>query len=376
MVDLAVMERNLREMAEAASRHGVKLRPHTKTHKIPDLAKRQLASGATGIATAKLGEAEVMAAAGLDDIFVVYQPVGEAKVRRLIGLAQEGVRVACTVDDEEAARAISAAAGAGGVEVSIYIEVNITDPSGKGGRTGATAVAVPALARELASLPNIHFAGILGYRGVPWLYSPEPRAYGPEDLQAMADEESRLLVELAETVRASGVPVQEVVAGSTPTAKLVLSTPGITEVQPGEYIFYGGTHVGPGICRLADCALSMRATVASVPHQGRAVLDAGSKVFAGDIKPDLMPNLRLEGMGILRDATTREPLEGALLTSLSEEHGVIDYDPGTLELRLGQVVDVVPVHVCTTVNLATVLLGVRDGVVAEIWEVAARGCVW
>ena len=137
-------------------------------------------------------------------------------------------------------------------------------------------------------------------------------------------------------------------------------------MQPGEYIFYGGTHVGPGVCGLADCALSIRATIASLPTPGRAVLDAGSKVLSGDIKPSLMPNLRLEGMGIVRDGDSLKPLEGAVLTTLSEEHGVIEYDPGCgLELNLGQVVDVVPVHVCTAVNLATALVAVRDGVVAE-----------
>ncbi|MDE0100241.1 MAG: alanine racemase [Truepera sp.] len=377
IVDIAVMERNLQGMAEAAARHGVKLRPHIKTHKIPDLARRQLAAGAVGIATAKLSEAELMAEAGLNDILVAYQPVGETKVRRLVALAQKGVQIACTVDAASAAQAISRAAKLAGVEVALYIEVNINDPSGKSGRTGIAPASVPPLARELTSLPNVRFTGILGYRGVPWLYSSELRNYGPDDLQATADEEARMLVELAEVVRASGLPVPEVVAGSTPTAKLVLRTPGITEVQPGEYIFYGGTHVGPGVCGLADCALSIRATIASLPTPGRAVLDAGSKVLSGDIKPSLMPNLRLEGMGIVRDGDSLRPLEGAVLTTLSEEHGVIEYDPGCgPELNLGQVVDVVPVHVCTTVNLATALVAVRDGVVAEVWPVAASGCVW
>ncbi|UCH27642.1 MAG: alanine racemase [Trueperaceae bacterium] len=369
------MERNLEDMAETVAQYGVKLRPHIKTHKIPALAKRQLAYGAAGIATAKLGEASVMAEAGIDDIFVVYQPVGEAKLRRLVSLAASGVKTSCLVDDPAAAQAISDACRAAGVEISLYIEVNISDTSGQTGRTGIAFERVSELAQLLASLPSVRFAGILGYRGLDWFYSPEPRDYGPEDIEATADEEGRLLVELAEQVRAAGVPVEEVVAGSTPSAKLVARTPGITEVQPGEYIFYGGTHVGPGICRLEDCALSMRTMVASLPHPGRAVLDAGSKVFSAETKHKL-PNLRLSGYGIVRDGQTREPFPGAVITSLSEEHGVVEYDPARCDLHLGQVVDVVPVHVCPTVNLATVLLGVRDGVVEEVWPVAARGHVW
>jgi D-serine deaminase-like pyridoxal phosphate-dependent protein len=376
LVDRPTMLRNLRRMADEAKAAGVRLRPHVKTHKIPAIARQQIAMGARGIAVAKASEAEVMAAAGIDDIVVVYQPASVHKRRRLIDLARSGVTIGCTIEDAGVADALAADARAADVRIDVYLELNIEDPSGRQGRTGVTLADAPALAAHVHALEGLRLRGILGYRGVGWLYGPEPRDYAAADLQATADEEARLLRDAAAAIRSTGVPVDEVVAGSTPTARLVLGAHGITEVQPGEYVFYGGTHVGPGVATLDDCAVSVAVTVATVPTPGRAVIDGGSKVFAGDIKPDMLPNLRMRGLGIVRDPATREPLPGVTLTALSEEHGALRYDPERITLHVGDRLDVVPVHVCTSVNLAHALVAVEDERVVEVWPVAARGHVW
>lgn len=376
IVDDAVMHANLQRMAELAARQGVRLRPHIKTHKTPALAQLQLREGAPGIATATFTEAELMADAGITDIFVVYQPSDAHMRRRIVALAERGVQVACTLDDADAARALSRDATRAGVTIGAYLEVNISDPSGVQGRCGVTMAEAPRLAAEVANLDGLRFRGILGYRGIPWLYARDAREYSHADLERTAHEEAELLNRVANDIRAAGVSVAEVVAGSTPSAPLLAHIDGITEIQPGEYIFYGGTHVGPGVCSVEDCALSVRTTVVSAPAPGRAVVNAGSKVFSGDINPNILPNLRLNGYGIVRNAATREPLPGVALASLSEEHGSLSFDPEQHHFAVGDVLDIIPAHVCTCVNLANALVFVRDGVVTDVLDVGARGHVW
>lgn len=376
ILDHDILQRNLERMAAYASREGLRLRPHIKTHKIPEIARRQVALGAVGIATAKFSEAAAMAAAGIQDIVVVYQPADDHKRRRLIDLSQAGVEVACTIDDRAAARALATVASEAGTTVGVYLEINISDPSGATGRCGVTPTEAPDMAADLHALTGLDFRGILGYRGVPWLYGPTARDYTLDDVHATAAEEATILRETAEAIRERGIPVPEVVAGSTPTATHLSARDGITEIQPGEYVFLGGTHVGPGLADATDCALSIRTTVVSATTPGRAVIDAGSKVLAGDINPLRLPNLHLGGLGVVRSEDRKRILQGVEVTALSEEHGSLTYDPARHSLSVGDVLDVIPVHVCTSVNLAEALVVIRKDTVIDVWPVACRGFVW
>lgn len=376
LLDYDIMQRNLDRMADYASNANLRLRPHIKTHKIPEIARQQVARGAVGIATAKFSEAESMAAAGITDIVVVYQPADDHKRSRLVQLAKQGVDIACTVDDLETARALSSATASANVRVGVYLEININDPSGSTGRCGVTPMEAPSIAAVLDSLPGIAFRGILGYRGVPWLYASAARDYDLADVRATAAEEARLLRETAARIRDEGVAVKHVVAGSTPTAMLLSGEDGVNEIQPGEYVFLGATHVGPGLANVADCALSIRTTVVSATKPGRAVIDAGSKVLAGDINPLRLPNLHLQGLGIVRTENRATTLHGMEITSLSEEHGSLTYDPSKYHLAVGDVLDVIPVHVCTSVNLAQALVVIQGDTVMDVWPVECRGFVW
>lgn len=387
VVDLKTMRRNIADMAAYCASRQVRLRPHIKTHKTPEIAKLQLEAGAVGITVAKLSEAETMADSGIKDIFIANQIIGSAKIKRLLTLATR-VELTVLVDSEEGIRELAKeAADKAGVTLSVCIEINISDPTGVGGRCGIPfkdVDQVARLARLIMDSNGLDFAGILGFRGVPVFFQTEKLEFpAPEEESLFAKagcEEGKRLVELADSLRRRGIPVEQVIGGSTPTAKHVAEVPGITEVHPGEYVFSGGTHVRTGLTGIEDCALRVMTTVVSRPHKHRAVVDGGSKTFAGDMNPKVYPNLRLKGYGIISSVggDYDYPLElpAATLAGMNEEHGFLQMDKGsrTAEvLRIGDKLSVIPNHVCPVVNLFDRIYGIEDGKVVCVWDVKARG---
>jgi D-serine deaminase-like pyridoxal phosphate-dependent protein len=356
VIDEAKMQHNIDEMAEAARARGVALRPHVKTHKIPAIARRQVAAGAVGITVAKVSEAEIMAEGGIGDIFIAYPLVTETKIRRAIRLSGRS-RLIAGVDSLEGARLMSAVAGSEGTVLEVRLEVD----SGLR-RTGVPRGEAVALAEEISTLQNLDLTGIYTYRGAV-LEDGSPA----RDLAEAGRLEGEFMVAVAEELRSSGVPMQDVSLGSTPTAEHAATVEGVTEIRPGTYVFYDRMQAQMGVCSIEECALRVMATVVSRPTPGLAVIDGGSKTFATDVQPNVAP-LDLAGFGLVVGHPE------AVLDRVTEEHGMLSLDEGS-GLDVGDTVEIIPNHVCSTVNLhEEVYLRSRDEDV-ETLRVAARGMV-
>ena len=250
IVDLDVMERNLSRMADYCRAHQLLLRPHTKSHKIPDLAKRQIASGATGITVAKLGEAEVMVNAGITDILIAYPIVGDEKTTHLAKLAEKA-SISVALDSAEAARGISGAATRQGTRIGVLIEMDVGF-----GRCGlGNENDLLSLAQTIATLPGLEFRGLM--------FFPGHFGVGPEQRAALRIQVNDFLDRSLETFARAELPLSIVSGGSTPTAYESSLFQGVNEVRPGMYIFNDRNTVAIDAASLDDCALSVVVTVVS-----------------------------------------------------------------------------------------------------------------
>ena len=305
-VDVDRMRSNLDAMAAAARRLGVRLRPHAKTHKVPEIARLQIAAGATGITVSKISEAEVFADAGIDDLFVAYQIVAPPQLERLVRLARS-VRLRCAVDSREGAERLSRAATDGGIELGVMLEIDLGI-----GRTGVRAgVAAIELAQRISDLPSLELIGIYGFRGF--------RAYaeGTEARETWGRAEGAALVSAADDLRSNGLPIVEVSAGSTPTALPAGSVRGVTEIRPGQYLFGCANVIAQGAMQEDDVALFARATVISRPADDRAVIDAGSKALSTDGPHFILVKVTPEQADVPRIAHTPAQIRDRFRASLA-----------------------------------------------------------
>jgi D-serine deaminase-like pyridoxal phosphate-dependent protein len=357
VVDLDRMERNLREWQQTIDAAGTKLRPHIKTHKVPDLALRQQGLGAVGIACAKVTEAEPFVGAGCRDVVIAYPVVGHDKWQRLAQMAREA-KVTVNVDSAAAVGGISEVAREVGVEIGVQIEVD----SGfhRCGFPYADVDAVEEFARLISSLANIELEGLTTHRGMFFEGAAEMT---PEEGGL---EEGQLMVELAEKLRSRGVPIGQVTAGGTITGRHVARVPGVTEVRAGTYVFNDLMQLGYGSATEDHLALSILTTVVSHQAPDRATVDGGSKTFSGD--RGVVGANSAKGGAELSRAVDRD----VTLERISEEHGMVRIGEGA-SLEVGEKVAFYPFHVCTCVNLSDELIGVRDGRVEEVWPISARG---
>jgi D-serine deaminase-like pyridoxal phosphate-dependent protein len=350
LVDLSVLEANIARQAQRAREAGVKLRPHAKTHKSPQIARMQLAAGARGISLAKTSEAEVFAREGFDDIFLAYPVVGRGKPERLLALS-ETIRLAVGVDSIEGAAALSQVFSTARRRLDVRLKIDCGYH-----RVGVLPEAALEVARRLAELPGLALNGVFTHAGQAYA------AETPEDVAAVARDEGEAVVRVAEQLRMAGLPVLEISVGSTPSARLAMRVPGVTECRPGNYVFHDGSQVALGTCEASDCAMTVLATVVSVPARDRAVLDAGSKTLSSD---PLRP--RPGGHGLVLGTASR-------IEKLSEEHGVVHVAHGD-RFSVGERVRILPNHACVISNLHDRLYGVRSGRVETEFQVAARGRV-
>lgn len=353
VIDLAVLEQNIREMASFAAQAGVTLRPHVKAHKMLAIAKRQLEAGAGGLAVAKLGEAEVMLQSGARDILVANQVVTREKIARLLRLNEEA-RVTCAVDSLENARALSEAAQSLGRRLPVLIEVDT------GLRRCGTLPGEPTvkLAQAMARLPGLEINGIMTHAG--HVYAAREAG----EVARIGSAEGELMVQTAEMLRKAGLPCRVVSVGSTPTARHAGLVPGVTEIRPGNYVFYDAVQVALGVAQEGQCALSIMATVTSRPAPDRAVIDAGSKVLALD--------RGAHGAGTVRGFGLVKGYPDYIIERLSEEHGILSVPPGA-DLHIGQRLEIIPNHACSVINLFDAVAVVRDEEVIDVWRVDARG---
>jgi D-serine deaminase-like pyridoxal phosphate-dependent protein len=352
LLDLDRFERNIERMAAHARRAGKGLRPHAKTHRCPEIARRQIAAGALGVACAKLGEAEVMAAAGIRGLLITTEVVTPGGIARLTRLLRDAPDTMVVVDNAENARALSEAARASGVVVNVMVDVEV------GGRRTGIEPGEPALAlaRTMASLPSLRLRGLQGYAGqcahvIGWA------ARRDASHKAMAP-----LMETRRLLEAAGLPAEIVAGGSTGTHDIDVELPGLTELQSGSYCVMDidyrkiGGRKGDAMTEF-EMALTVVATVVSVPEPTRAMVDAGLKAFSTD-KP------------FPPEAVERPGIEYGFA---GDEHGRLALRDPDRPLALGERIEFFPPHCDPTINLYDRFYAVRGDKVEAIWPIAARG---
>lgn len=338
------LERNISKMADIFRGAPVRLRPHFKSNKCVHIAHLQMAAGAVGITCAKLGEAEVLADGGITDILVANEIVGPIKIRRLMELRRRA-DVMVTVDDIGNLADLSAAATAAGVEVRVLVEVDVGM-----GRCGVPpGEPALAMARAVADAPGLRFVGLQAYEG---------------HLQAVRpfqERRRRVLADMAQAVRtrhlieAAGLPVTIVSGVGTGTHAISGFMDGIDELQVGSYATMDAEYASrEGVD--FELALSVLVTVISRPTPRVAIVDAGLKAITGEFGPP------------------RVLVAGAQCTEFSEEHGIVALSGGAQKIRVGDKIELVPSHGCTTCNLYEVMhvLDAEDRL-AELWRIEGRG---
>lgn len=355
VVDLDRVRANVLRTAAMARDAGVSIRPHTKTHKLPQIARLQLDAGAVGVQVAKLGEAEVMADAGIADILVGYPIVGTQKLARLADLAERAT-ISVTIDSAVVADGISRVARERGLSIRALIELD-TGLRRLGVAPGAAAV---ELAERIGELEGIELAGVFTHEG--HVYGQGRDAAEKERLTLEA---CTAAVDTAAAIRDRGLPAHVVSVGSAGTFRFAIRCPGVTEVRPGTYVFNDRSQMAQGAAGPDDLAAFVVTTVVGRPAPDRIVVDAGSKVLTSDrmLVPEPPASFGLvwghDDWDVVR---------------LSEEHGVIELPPDA-EAAVGDRVAIVPNHVCPTINLASFVTVVEAGNLAGRWPVAARGFV-
>lgn len=354
-IDLSTLRENIERSARAARDAGVALRPHAKTHKMPQIAAMQIEAGAVGVQVAKLGEAEVMANAGIDDILVGYPILGAAKLDRL-GALTERARISVSIDTLSVAAEIARTAQRRGTTIHLLVELD----TGLGRVGVVPGPAAVELAERIAELEGIELAGVLTHEG---------HAYGAtseEELRALTRDACQRSVETANQIRERGLAAPTVSVGSSGSFRFAIEVDGVTEVRPGTYVFNDRTQLALGAAEADDVAAVVVATVISGPRGGEMVIDAGSKSLTSDrmLITDPPPTF---GMAIAADGVAGE------VVRLSEEHGVVLFpDPETVP-AVGAQVAVALNHICPAINLFEQVAIVDHGRVVDHWVVAARG---
>jgi D-serine deaminase-like pyridoxal phosphate-dependent protein len=338
VVDMDRVERNVARVQAACDTAGLANRPHIKTHKSPFLARLQVAAGAKGITCQKIGEAEVMIDGGLDDILISYNLLGEEKMNRLGALA-ERARITVAADNAVVVADLPHAAARAGRPLAVVVECD-TGRKRAGVETPGEAI---ALARQIAASAQLEFAGFLMY----------PTETGWSEAQAFFDEANVGL-------RDAGLVPAIVSTGGTPNLKNLGKLKGATEHRPGTYIYNDRMQIAAGVATLDDCALHVYATVVSRAAPERGIIDAGSKTLTTDTGG-------LDGHGLILEHPE------AKIARFAEEHGFLDLSRSNTRPAIGDVVRIVPNHVCVVVNMVDEIVMVRGDEIIGTLPVAARG---
>jgi D-serine deaminase-like pyridoxal phosphate-dependent protein len=339
LVDIDIAKRNIERFQAYADGHGLKVRPHIKTHKLPAIAEMQLDAGAVGITCQKVSEAEAMVAGSdrLTDVLIAYNILGDAKLEALLALAQKA-RLAVVADNATVTDGLSAVFAAAGATLDVLVECNTgADRCGVGSPQEAAVLAV-----RIASSPGLRFRGLM-------TYPPVGGAAAVQDFMS----EARALIEV------KGITVPTITSGGSPDMMLAHEAPITTEYRPGTYVYNDRSLVARGVCDWDDCALTVLATVVSVPSANRAIIDAGSKTLTSDL-------LGLTGHG---HVLGRPDLA---IDQLSEEHGRLRSE-GDIGLRVGERLRIVPNHACVVTNMVDAVHFISKDRPPQFRPVPARG---
>jgi D-serine deaminase-like pyridoxal phosphate-dependent protein len=339
LVDLDIARRNIDRFQSYANAHGLKVRPHIKTHKLPAIADIQLRAGAIGITCQKVSEAEAMVAGSpqIRDVLITYNILGTEKLEHLASLARK-VTLSVVADNETVIDGLSSKFSAEPTPLRVLVECN----------TGAdrcgvlTPEAAAAFAQRIARAPGLVFGGLM-------TYPPVNGTAGVESFMTRAKA----------FIEAAGIKVPVITSGGTPSMMDAAQAPVTTEYRPGTYVYNDRSLVSRDVCGWDDCALTVLATVVSVPTANRAIIDAGSKTLTSDL-------LGLSGYGHVLGR------DDIAIDQLSEEHGRL-ISEGPINLKVGDRLRIVPNHACVVTNMVDAVNIVEQGEIIAIWPVAARG---
>ncbi|HWO74629.1 MAG TPA: alanine racemase [Bacillus sp. (in: firmicutes)] len=356
LLDKDKLESNIADMARFAKDHGLMLRPHIKTHKSVHIAKLQLEAGAAGITTAKIGEAEVMANAGIKDILIAYPIAAKKKVNRLINLLDQGVHLKIAVDNHEQLELLDQLMSQSPHQLEVWIKVN----SGLNRCGVEPGKEVVKLAIDITLKKSLKLGGIFTHAGHSYA------APSMSEIEQIGLLEGKAVAESAEACEREGIPIAVRSVGSTPTYKVAGKVKGINEVRPGNAVFFDAIQTGLGVTDIDRCALSVLATVVGKYRNSRLVLDTGSKALCLD--QGAHGNKSVKGFGhvISHPEITIE--------RLSEEHGVASID-GETPLGLNDVIQIIPNHACPVANLFDQYVVHQNDKVVGVWDIEARGKV-
>lgn len=333
VIDMEKTKVNIKNMQKIADETGCALRPHIKTHKMALFAKMQIEAGAKGITCAKISEAKVMADAGIDDIFIAYPIIGEHKITHLIDLNKKVKRLIVAVDSYAGATLLHEAATKHNMTFEVRMEV---DTGAK--RTGVVQSEFLTLAKQIKSLSCLNLTGIYTFKSLVYQNKPTTNKL------LAAKEEGDLMAKIANELRQEKIDIKEISAGSTPTGPDVARTGQVTEIRPGTYIFNDYMLFCEESAQLEDVAVRLYATVVSTPCKEYAVVDGGTKTFPMDILLNKAPYY-YDSYAIVQGN------DDLKLTRLNEEHGILSSIKGDTGLKVGDIIEFMPVHVCTTINM-------------------------
>ncbi|WP_164667202.1 alanine racemase [Virgibacillus doumboii] len=346
-LDLEIMDRNINWLQDLANESNVKIRPHTKTHKSPYIAHQQLKAGANGITTAKLGEAEIMSNAGIDEILIAFPLIGRKKLERFSDLLKRA-NLTVALDDIKVAQGLNEVGEIHKKKIPVYIDVDTgLNRMGKSSEESVKSIL------EISTLPYIEIKGLMSHTGHAYAEKDE------EGIRKVAINDATILQNTKLSLEKEGLYIQEISVGATATARFIKEIPFITEVRAGMYVFNDRMVMGTGGANEESCAITVFATIVSHPDSGRFIIDAGSKTLAQD-------SYKGGGHGYIKNH------ENLVIKSLSEEHGIIEIQ-GKTNLGIGDVIEIIPNHVCPVVNLADQILGFRNGELERIIPIKGRG---
>jgi len=340
LIDIDRVTQNLERAQDYADAHGLKLRPHIKTHKLPRFAQQAMDLGAIGITVQKLGEAEVFADAGITEIFLPYNIIGPAKLARLKAL-HDRVNITVTADSAETVEGLSRTFAESAKPLTVLVECD-TGMGRCGVQSPADAL---ALAEKISNSPGLTFGGLMTY----------PAA-------GQVESNAAWLAAAKLALTGAGLAPAIISNGGTPDLWQAHQVTAATEHRPGTYIYMDRFQVAKGVGAFDDCALTVLATVVSRPTENRAIIDAGSKALTSD-------TLGMTGFGLI------EAYPDAVITGLSEEHGTIDLTNCAEKPQIGDKLRIIPNHACVVSNLFDQVTLISNGAVVETVEVAARGRV-
>lgn len=347
IVNLDLMEANIKKLMDSLLPTGLDIRPHLKTTKSAILAGKLVAAGAKGGCVAKLSEAEVITAAGFTDLLITCEIVGPQKVRRLVELFRKHRGIRIVVDSEVAATAINVALSKSGIEdpISVLIDLDVGLH-----RTGVKPENALPLARHISTLKQLRLIGVQGYEG------HLQHLHDREDRKAQCLASMKALTETASALRNEGFDIQVVTTGGTGTAEFCASVPGVTELQPGSFIFMD-TDYRNAVGTFYSNSLTLLSTVVSKQGERQVTIDTGLKSLTTD-----------SGLAECKDSRYTH-------NNLGDEHGSLTWEEVTPALNVGDRVEMIPSHIDPTINLHDCYYAYRNGVIEEIWPVDSRGKV-